>query len=169
MHKNHSNLLLRGAVMSQMTVISHADTKVSRLFIAFLFSSFMGLSIYLLLTFLLLLPYILNSLCFIIYHTVCVCILLVWQSTWNKPTYVRKRFIFKVLEISVHDQLAPLVWGMWQGSASWWEPVVEEAAHLLATRKQKEEWKSPTVSFQGLAMTQDPMQGPPTKGSHTAQ
>jgi hypothetical protein len=49
-----------------------------------------------------------------------------------------------------HGCLAPLLLGLWQGTASQWEHVVEAAAHFLVARKARGPAGVP-ISLQGHA------------------
>jgi hypothetical protein len=68
--------------------------------------------------------------------------------------YKKEMFIWApVLEVSVHGQLVPLLWGLWQGRTSWWGICGGGGVfYLMMARKQRERknhWSQ--YSFQGHA------------------
>jgi hypothetical protein len=59
----------------------------------------------------------------------------------SRKTLKEKRFILVVVsEVSVHGQLAPLLWACGKGETTWWKSRAEESCspHLKAARKQRD-------------------------------
>jgi hypothetical protein len=86
--------------------------------------------------------------------------LMLWQNTPEKQLKRWKDlFLLTVSEVSIHGHLAHLLLGLWWGSISWWEHMVEKSCLPHGgqkggggerERERERDWGRLNISYKGM-------------------
>jgi hypothetical protein len=74
-------------------------------------------------------------------------------NTWDYEFVKRKGlFWFTVLWVFAHNQLFPLLWGLWWGSTPWWEHMVEWNCSPMAREWKRERGRDLMITFKNTPL-----------------